>query len=675
MPVLALLLVLASAALPLPITAQSDAEAQSGRARVEEEGSAPCASDSDPQSDVGLSIRPNVRTEYHDPAKSTYVIDSSPAGFGVSGGLDLSLDGPELGVAATIFPDYRHLVPDPSVLNLTGVEIFFEEKRPFFERRADSFTFSLGAPFATRGRTFANDRAFHSRRVGADGRELRLGSPDTRNSPDEELEAATFMSASLADNWWVGLMDGLTHRRDEGQRHSGRTNYAVGRIGGQLTAATRLNGILTSAHNFSSSSGEGLLPSSAQSFGLSATHEFERLDVSGTVIGSRVHGDSETVVSLQQEAGHYFQRPDAPHLHVDSSASSMAGVLLDVRIESKGDGPWDLLGFVHAISPGFDVNDAGYLRDADWLLVGARFSYDFRPGSGPIERVRVGSDRVGVGWSFGGELRAAPLNGVARATFTNGWTASLAYTREFPVLSTDLLQGGPAVRLPPQDAVRMELGTDSDGAWHVSVAGTASRQEGSGGHSLGVSPSIRLASGSNLTVALHATPYRRFVNQWEFLTTVEADQGLEHIVGRFDLRAMSARVEVDYSPSPGLTLRMSSQPYLSGARMTDLTYVRDADSPRPEDRFGGSVDPSTLNVPTRVTATEMRTTAEIRWALTPRAALSLVWRHDGSAFDKTRDRGAWGRFGDLEDLGGTDEILLKARYEMTWGRSAGASNR
>lgn len=655
---------------PPRIAAQTDGKDSSTGIRLDDGDRIESKDGPDSRSEVDFGLRPEILIEYRDPEPSTYDIDPSRAGFRVLGSLDVAFERSELTVAATIHPDYRHLAPDPSVLNLTDVEIFFEERRPFFGAAADSFRFSVSAPFSTRGRTFANDRAFHSRRVGADGRELRLGSPDVRNSPDEDLVAATAVSASLSDQWSVRVLDGLTRRPEAENGSASLTNYSVGRFGGKLTSTLRLDGIVTSTHNFQTSPSDGLLPGSAYSLGLAFAQEFDGFHISGTVLGSQVRGDAHALADLQRGPGHYFQRPDARHLRVDSSASSLKGLLFDGRIMSKETGSWSWLGFIHVISPGLDINELGFQRDADWVLLGGRFAHQLQPASGMIERISVGVDEAGIGWSFGGERRAAVISVYSRASFANGWTGFLSYSHEFPALSTDLLQGGPAFLLSSEDAVRMEWSTDSDRSWSVALRGRASYRPESGGYAIGVSPSLRLMSASNLTLSIRATPIRRFVNPWQYLTTLETMERVERIVGRFDLRAMSARLQVEYTPSPELVLRISSQPYLSAARMTDLAFVRDADSPEPEERLGGDIDPTELDVPTRVTATELRTRAMVRWKFSTTGAVSLIWRQDGSVFDKTRDGGVWRRVSDLRHLPGTDEIVLKLSYGLAWGESS-----
>jgi hypothetical protein len=62
-------------------------------------------------------------------------------------------------------PDFAQVEADEQQINLTRFDLFFPEKRRFFQERSSAFDFSLGG----------NDRLFHSRRIGiADGEMVRI---------------------------------------------------------------------------------------------------------------------------------------------------------------------------------------------------------------------------------------------------------------------------------------------------------------------------------------------------------------------------------------------------------------------------------------------------------------------------------------------------------------------
>ncbi len=70
---------------------------------------------------------------------------------------DLTLD-------LTVNPDFGQVEADPSEVNLTEFETFFEERRPFFIEGANIFEFRI-APSVAFG-THTRDRLFYSRRIG-----------------------------------------------------------------------------------------------------------------------------------------------------------------------------------------------------------------------------------------------------------------------------------------------------------------------------------------------------------------------------------------------------------------------------------------------------------------------------------------------------------------------------
>ena len=74
-----------------------------------------------------------------------------------NGGLDAKVGiSSDYTLDLSINPDFGQVEADPSVLNLTSFEIFFEEKRPFFLEGNEIFDFSLD-----------NDIPYYSRRIGS----------------------------------------------------------------------------------------------------------------------------------------------------------------------------------------------------------------------------------------------------------------------------------------------------------------------------------------------------------------------------------------------------------------------------------------------------------------------------------------------------------------------------
>ena len=81
--------------------------------------------------------------------------------------------------------------------------------------------------------------------------------------------------------------------------------------------------------------------------------------VGGWAGATRVEGSVEDIWRLQNSSMHYYQRPDATHVEVDPTATSLSGWAARLNL-AKQNGNLLVLANVGAISPGFDPNDTGF---------------------------------------------------------------------------------------------------------------------------------------------------------------------------------------------------------------------------------------------------------------------------------------------------------------------------
>src|SRR5204863_2736115 len=74
--------------------------------------------------------------------------------------------GSNLTLNATVNPDFGQVEVDPAVVNLSDVETFFSEKRPFFVEGANNFRFGQGGATNWWGFNWPGPQLFYSRRIG-----------------------------------------------------------------------------------------------------------------------------------------------------------------------------------------------------------------------------------------------------------------------------------------------------------------------------------------------------------------------------------------------------------------------------------------------------------------------------------------------------------------------------
>ena len=157
------------------------------------------------------------------------------------------------------------------------------------------------------------------------------------------------------------------------------TNYVVGRVQKDWDKGNSiLGGMFTSTHRWLPD--EAIvhrLPADAFTGAVDATHFFgdRSYVIEGKGVFSRITGDAPAILALQTNPVHYYQRPDASHLGVDPKATSMLGHAGTVRVARYGKSKWLWSESARWMSPGLDLNDVGYLRQADVILNEARLEF------------------------------------------------------------------------------------------------------------------------------------------------------------------------------------------------------------------------------------------------------------------------------------------------------------
>lgn len=150
----------------------------------------------------GLNARRLIRITPYDSRRVTFRTqqDYDQTRYGGNIGVDLKLGlTPALTLDATINPDFGTVEVDQVVLNLSTVETYFPEKRPFFIEGADLFTTPIPL--------------FYSRRVGRDPPNNHVGGP-REPPPDGQILAATKVTGTIANRLSIGVLDAVSARED-----------------------------------------------------------------------------------------------------------------------------------------------------------------------------------------------------------------------------------------------------------------------------------------------------------------------------------------------------------------------------------------------------------------------------------------------------------------------------
>lgn len=633
------------------------------------------------------------------------------AGANVSYGLGsaFSLDG-------TVNPDFGQVEVDPAVINLTAFETFYPEKRPFFVQGARIFDFGLS------GR---RSKLFFSRRIGRAPQNPGPDSADYVQEPGQtSILGAAKLTGRTAGGLSLGALGAVT-RREGGDAYFSstdstvsftaqpRTEYGVIRLRQDFRdGASRIGGILTGMHrNLPGDGSVDFLTSSAFSGGLDFSQDWggprsRRWSLHGYLAGSLVHGSRQAITDVQENPQHYFQRPDARILSVDSSATSMTGLNWRLELGRQSAEHWTWSTWVGEITPGFAANDMGFSQESERLDIGGQINYQ-NIDPGPIFR----SWNVGLFTyhNFRHALlheslsldhlthayKAGTFSIDGDGTFRNNWQIHAGIHFNPQTMSDSKTRGGPLMVQPGNLSTYLAVGTDPRGVvsiqphleYETKMLGNGSRFQARARLTIQPTPSVQIQLEPSWEVETNASQYVTVDSTGGFAPTF----GGRYFFGDLERKQLSMQTRLNVAFSPTLSLQLFLQPlvasgtYRSIRQLASPATFQFLDFPRGTavDSAGGVVcrggglctsggvvyvDYNGDGIPDFSFDTpdfnirSLRGNAVLRWEFRPGSILYLVWQQSRSGettlggFDFSREVNG------LVHAPPTNTFIVKASY-------------
>lgn len=596
---------------------------------------------------------------------------SARAGLDVNVGITQSV-----ALSATVLPDFGQVEADPTQLNLTAFELFQPERRPFFTEGIDAFTFDTALPFVARDDSFADETAFYSRRIGrAPEGDVPLGA----HAPlATDILGAAKLFGRTSTGWRAGVLAAVTDGADATlgdtrQAVAAVTETAVARVVRESDDGNAAAGLFASGlHRHVDGMLAAQLPRDAGALGLDARLRWgaKTYEARAWALVSEQRGSADAIARLAAAPWHYLDRPDAPRLRLADGATHLAGGAAEARLAKvSGDLLWSVS--ARAISPGFDVNGLGFQRNSDWALVAGAWSYARYPGGSRwLRKWTVGSDNAGLGYSWGGERRAAVANAYGRLDLSSYWDATLTVQHELAVRSTEWLRGGPAVVLPPRELAKLSVHSDTRRTSFAGLDATVASEPGSHSRLASIAPSLTLRVSDHIAGTLGASYADQTVG-WQLV----AAQAPDYLVARLHQRTVSLSLQADLAWSPRFIVQLYAQPFATVGHFSRYALLADPRADRAGDRFAVlgadelTVSDDMIDVHRGATrlalarpdglARSLIASAVARWEVSPGSFLTAVWSHRGDAavLDPTARLGS--SLTDVLGEPGADVFLIK----------------
>lgn len=486
-------------------------------------------------------------------------------------GADIKLGlGTNLTLDAAINPDFGQVEADPAFVNLSQFEVIQSERRPFFTEGSSLFS-GGGSGY------------FYSRRIGA----------NPRLNPDVDYKSAnnstTILAAGkvtgrLPSGLSVGVLSSITgdeyvntftvnsseYKRIKVEPLS---SYNVIRLQQEFGDYGSKTGIILTGVKRSidpNSDINDILNKQALTGAADWNIRFNKrmYELNGNIGFSYVEGSPKAILRLQESSARNYQRPDANHVSIDSTLTTLSGYTAELEVAKKeGSFLWSVRG--EAESPGFELNDIGVVQSVDEynFLTGIAWR-DLTPNAF-YNRIQLESEFYSV-WNYGHIRNGSWLTSSFEYLFPNFARISLTHEFGFGGLSDDITRGGPLMERPQGHYFNFSTNTNQGLA---NLAGTTFTYfiNGENSSNWSFAPYINGQYAGRFEYRITPSLSHKQDNR-QYITTISRQDSRtfynRYVFSTVEQSTFALRIRVNYSITPDMSLEVYTEPFISSAKFS-----------------------------------------------------------------------------------------------------------
>jgi hypothetical protein len=604
----------------------------------------------------------------------------NPFRDGTDPSLNVGLDGKigitnDFTVDFTINPDFGQVEADPSEVNLSAFESFFQERRPFFieGRNITSFQISSG------GNPFSSDNLFYSRRIGRSPH----NSPNVNGDQNEYADiprnttilGAVKLTGKTQNGLNIGVMESLTaaeyadvfrNGTDSEEIVEPMTNYFL--VSAQQEANegnTIFGGMATATNRMIDDPSLNNLNKSAYTGGLNFQQFWKDRTyyLQANVVFSQINGTAAAIEQQQLSSRRFYQRPDNDYTTFDPTRTSLSGHGGNIQFGKQANSGWRYLGWVTWRSPGLELNDMGFLRRGDSIFQVVWAGYRFANPIGVFRNLNINLNQW-TGWDFGATNTFKGGNFNVNGQLQNYWFVSGGFNVEGDEVSNSFLRGGPSMKVPGGYNYFMNVNTDN--RQDISFGLNHSQFWGfdDAAHNINYGLSVRYRPSDALFLSLRPSINIRN-SELQYLTTLQDGGENKYVFGEIDQITSSLTLRMDYVLSPDLTIQYYGSPFISSVDYSDPKVITNPKADNFEDRFDRDLSFTTRDFENNedFSFRQFRSNLVIRWEYRPGSLVFFVWNQGRTGFD-----GGNGQFDLRSDVDGLFSVtpenvfLIKFSY-------------
>lgn len=633
-----------------------------------------------------LEIQPFVVNQYDSYPKEVGNPYRDGSDYKFNGGLDAKIGiTNDLTLDLTVNPDFGQVEADPGAIALDGFQIFFREQRPFFIENKNIFDYEFGS---------GQDNLFYSRRIGRNphGRpSLEDGEYADVPKNTTILGAAKF-SGKTKSGWSLGLLESVTgkmyaeidtngEKRDE--LVEPLTNYLVARAQKDFNNRNSYVGAIFTSTNRRLEDDLDFLRKSAVSAGVDFKHNWKNREyyVEGNFVASSVRGSKEAITNTQKSITHLFNRVDAGHVRLDTSRTSLSGTGGKLEFGKAGGGNWRYEGGVLWYSPELELNDIGFLRQADKITQFAEVQRLFLKPTDFYRNIRLQLGQYST-FDFDGNYNIMSYQFNGNISYKNNWWTEVEATYNPVFYSNANLRGGPRWRYAKEGGLALFAGSDNRKKFYSTVGYVGNRgAEDTFSYNRYVFRfTYQPVDAFSLSMDNEFSTEK---SKTQYVTQRTANNITRYILGEIDQNTFSSSIRLNYNLNPNLSLQYYGQPFISRGIYTNFNYVNNPIASSIDDRitlYGANqialengmyiVDEDANGIADYefgdpdFSFVQFRSNLVLRWEYIPGSEIFLVWSQGLTGNANPDDALGRSLNRQILDRKKDNTILLKATYRF-----------
>ncbi|MDR1500390.1 MAG: carbohydrate binding family 9 domain-containing protein [Tannerellaceae bacterium] len=633
----------------------------------------------------GVEVLPYTMGKYRGAPAETSNPYAKKSALNFNAGVDIKFGLSDFTLDMTVNPDFGQIELDPSVMNLTAYETFFDEKRPFFLEGKHILDFASGS-----------DNMFYTRRIGA-APSFKPPVDNIQSFAEEKgnvpIIGALKLTGANSHGLSLGLIQSVTAGSEALVSSDGAessytveplTSYTVARLQQNIKGNLLVGGMVTyAARKLDADYLKDFMPREAVTAGIDYTQYFmNRLYfVDAKAMYSALSGSNASITRLEESAVHYYQRESGrSYLGVDKDATSLKGSGGYIRGGRRGNSPLAFAGNLSWATPGFDLNTLGYLKQADFVTASGEVEFRRTTVWGPFRSNNIMVTGLNQ-WDFGGQPTLNSLTAAWKAMLLNRIEWNVAALYAWNSLDTRKLRGGGDLRYDPYFRVTASFNTDKAKALIFTLNAIGEENTNGVDRLLTLRPALSLRAGDHIQLSGELT-YTGNTDNTQYVGTSSINNIPYFLMGRMEQDTYSATLKVQLNITPDISVQFYGSPFTSSARYSSFKKALDPSAVLRTDRFKEyTADDITVNdgrysVPDGdgraltfsnpdFNFNEFRSNIVARWEYLPGSTLYFVWEHRMSGRTSGYKEG-WGENLDrMFSLPAVNTLMLKVNYWFT----------